>query len=198
MESPKRHIPAMPPTEKLLDWNQELLRQTLGQTAQLGRTISTWLVAGNAAALALTLGAVLQGTHCDQSLLRAAIFDFACGVIIAFTAGVLGYGAALWTISRMSSFTDLVREIYYRDDRLVRAIEANKSEEDRLPILNELNGLLQKVPERAKAVRHPLWIAGISIALYLASAAFFAFGVLTPVTSSAISLSSCTASKPHV
>lgn len=74
-----------------LTWARDVFKLTLGICAEAGARISTWLVIGNAGALAIALGALLNGTTCEGDLVYVAALRFSAGLALAFAAAIIGW-----------------------------------------------------------------------------------------------------------
>lgn len=179
----------MTPEQDQVAWAREMFKFSLGLGAQAGARISTWLVIGNAGALAIAFGAQLNGTSCEPQLVYRAAMFFALGLGSAFLASVVGWVGSQVGVQTMRKALDastmLANAAHHIKELEARGIPTKEGD--------PLQKMYDEAGETMLGVTYRVTI-GLAIAsavLVLLSAAAFAVGVATPLTSPAGAFSSC-------
>ncbi|WP_337189140.1 hypothetical protein [Phenylobacterium sp.] len=170
------------PAEGMIAWVRELHRMAATSAIDAGSRLATWLVIGNAGALALAYNGVLQGTACDLRVMSSAVTWFGAGLALAFLGVVAGVVSTLVTIAFLSRSIGSI-DTYRLNEHAIEELETEGIEvPDENPLKagqkDAAEGFQRLLAEEAR-IR---WVGPtISIALFAASGAAFIGGVVAPV-----------------
>ncbi len=184
------------PFQDLSSWTRDLLKLTVELTNRFANQIASWLVLGNAGALAIGFSAVLHGTSCNQGLVARAIWWFAAGLMSAFLGAAVTYAAGIVGVRALAVLTTGAGQMA-SSDFFIRELEEQKIDvPDDAPLRQQLDagaGLLLGVQRQLPFI---YICAGLSTVFYLASAVSFSTGILGPVLSTDAVFRSCLATHP--
>lgn len=181
------------PTDDIAAWARDTLTTMATNIMAVGSTISSWLVVGNAGALVLILGAILNGTTCNQALLAAANQRFALGLAFSFVAALCGYALSIAAFSILSGVASAMNDIAINEFH-IRELERDGVV---LPDDNLFQKVIDATPHKMAVLNSRMrWVfAGLAVAsaLNVAGAIAFALGVLIPASAPAAMFESCSA-----
>lgn len=152
--------------------------------ARQGNTLSGWLVLGNAAALAITVRPILDGSVC-ASFLRPVALAFAVGLLLTVAGMAAGYVAGLWSNFKLGKILDEVQGAWIAETY----IDALERDGVKVPDDAPLRRTVEMHGENMGRMQAPFArqaVAGLSAAFILTAlgSASFAVGVLGPLVRS--------------
>lgn len=176
------------PEESYVDWLRDVQKGVTDRTAGLGLQINTWLVVGNAGALALAFNAVVQGSTCSLSTMQGAAGNFATGLALAFSAAIVSYAGSVHAALFITTLAGLATKLYVAK---FHELDLAKTGADTSAFEADYEAAGAQITE---IKRWPIFIApAISITLSVASAVAFGMGMLQPVSQSPAAFATCAA-----
>jgi hypothetical protein len=174
------------PEEHFTAWTRDLQKLFIDKSIAHGQQISTWLVAGNAAALVIAFNAVIQGSTCEIGMIREATWWFAGGLGLAFAANIASYFGALGSL-RFLTHVNTLAEAMYVNQFHIREFEALKAPTDfHQTQYDEAGGKL------ADAKQRWMWLGPmVSLLLFSGSIICFASGATMPFRGAGDRLAAC-------
>ncbi len=174
-------------TEPSLVVARDLLERARGQADQygdrvskLGTTISTWLIVGNAAALAFTAKSLVDGGGCTELLAESGL-AFAAGLILNFAGLFVGHAVALKLSLELANMTDQAQGIWIAEAYIYGLEREDIPVPEDAPLKLSIDGYgdaMGVIFSRMK--RWTAWGVGIAMALTLAGTVSFSVGLIRP------------------
>lgn len=161
----------------------------------MGTRLASWLLLGNAGALAIVFKATLDRNFCNQSDIHIIIWCFSIGLFSAFAGSTVSYFTSFIGLMKISRTVALVEKIavseYYIEKLEADGIEISDDSQLNLDI-DEAGRELQVIERKQHRIWFGFWA---SVCFYLLSAGAFTTGILLPVTKLSASLQSCALTK---
>lgn len=181
--------------EPLGDWSQKALETVTNNTVAQGQRLTTWLMVGNAGALAFSFNAMVQGTGCAPGVLQRATLAFAIGLAAAFAGSVISYAGGIRSVVDVTKVHAAVMSAVHWDGEVRAALAAGAHLTEEHPLIQNLANAQRKV--EARTVSKVVWAsAGIAMALMLVAASSFAWGATEPLRLDDAGFRACAAGKP--
>jgi hypothetical protein len=155
------------------------------QVSAWGARLATWLLVGNAGALALAIQALREpasGRFAELAFHSGR--TFAGGLVLAFVGAVLAYWSVIWTRSLQSKAIDIVHAFAH-----TAAVEDWNRQRGK-PLSDsvleaqgkEMQAQADKITELQRRMRTgPNRVAVVSLVVLAASSVAFAFGMIGPL-----------------
>lgn len=174
-------------TEPSLVIARDLLERARGQAdlyadrvSKLGTTISTWLIIGNATALAFTAKSLVEGGGCTE-LLGETGLAFAAGLILNFAGLFVGHMVGLKLSLELANMTDQTQGIWIAEAYIygLEREEVPVPEDAPLKLsIDSYGDVMGTIYGRVK--RWTYWGASVAIALTIAGTISFSVGLIRP------------------
>lgn len=176
-----------PMTEPSLVIARDLLERARAQADQyadrvskLGTTISTWLIVGNAAALAFAAKSLAEGGSCNELLAETGL-AFAAGLILNFAGLFVGHMVGLKLSLELANMTDQTQGIWIAEAYIYglerEGVPVPENAQLRLSIdgYGDAMGVIYR-----RVNKWTYWGAGVAVALTIAGTISFSVGLIRP------------------
>lgn len=178
----------MTPAERTSEWIRGFHKQLAEQMNALAVRITTWLMVGNAAALVLIFKTILENPASDRSMLTSAAWYFVAGLTTAFFGAAANYLTSLAGLTLVGKLSGLVDRLavneYYISKLESEGIEVPAD----APLQTGIDEAQDEL-EKYQRLLPRLWLVfWVVVLLYLASAGFFAAGIIVPLNNETVSL----------
>lgn len=179
----------MTPAERTSEWIRGFHKQLAEQMNALAMRITTWLMVGNAAALVLIFKTILEDPASNRSSLTTAAWYFVAGLTTAFLGAAANYLTSLAGLTLVGKLSGLIERLAVNEYYISKLESEGIEVPDDAPLQT---GITQSQEELEKYERWlpRLWLVFWAVViLYLASAAFFAAGIIVPLSNEVAVLS---------
>lgn len=112
-------------TEKLLDRGRQQHDALTERLFKQGSVLSTWLVVGNAGALAFSAKALIDGGPCVVDALRLSALAFAVGLLLTVSGMMIGFISTSAMALKLSELMDQIQGAWISEVHIA-ALERNK------------------------------------------------------------------------
>jgi hypothetical protein len=173
----------MTPAERTSEWLRNQMKSSSEQMFSLGLRILSWLLLGNAAALVLLLKATLEGTTCDRPTLVKAAWFFVGGLTCAFIGAAATYLMNLWSLGLLGKIAGAIDVVATNEFYITKLEAEGIAVLDDAPLRQGIDRAAETMKDHERSLAR-LWSAfWLIVLIYLASAAAFAAGVISPLIS---------------
>lgn len=172
--------PSLVIARDLLERARAQADQYADRVSKLGTTISTWLIVGNAAALAFTAKSLVDGGSCNELLADTGL-AFAAGLILNFAGLFVGHLVGLKLFLELANMTDQTQGIWSAEAYIYGL------ERDGVPVPEDaaLKLSIDGYGDAMGIIYHRVnkwayWGAGVAVALTIAGTISFSVGLIRP------------------
>lgn len=175
----------------MIAWLQSLHRFGLETLSTTSLRIATWLILGNAGALVIAFNAIVGGSSCEPHALAPIIWSFSAGLFVAFFAVAASYVFGLIAMNMVGNALTGLITIEMHEFSLYELRTEHPTLPENNAVSQAIDEQLRKLSTFSKETRWFSYASAAIIVLTLASAFFFARGVMLPILSGGTLLESC-------